>query len=336
MIEQKKMEEFVTIDGKKVKLDDVVSKQIDNLSDEVKALFPTYVDRYTKIGLNTESISDEKIIEIATNLWTKVLKYPEGVKVVITDSPDKAWQAVQDLYEEKIAYVWPYIDGHWNASYFAYYDFIAENLFKVNDKDQPILDDNGNKIPLIYLSEEYFHYRNCLDIDVVYPVEDRNIIIVSRKPVVVALNENKLPHREDGPAIEYSDNWGVFCLNGVRMPGKYVMTPAAELDPKEVLAEENIEIRRELVRKIGVDRLLAGLDTTEIETTTVKIGEKDCNYTLYSINLGKEMENCKALKMEHASFPGTWLVEWVSEECETVKDAIFMRNSRKSLPEAIS
>lgn len=163
-----------------------------------------------------------------------------------------------------------------------------------------------------------------------YPFE--NICVMVRKPKNIKLNENEKKHCDGGPAIEFNDGWKLWALNDVIVSKEISETPASELDPKLILKEKNVEVRRELLRKIGVERFLKHTESKTLDKTKVEIAGRSHEYELLKINLGEGLEPCPALKMEHASLPGVYLVEFVGRECKTVLDAIQFRNGRAEMP----
>src|SRR3990167_5981083 len=137
------------------------------------------------------------------------------------------------------------------------------------------------------------------------------------------MNAQKQYHCDGGAAIEYLDGWGVYLLNGVRMDKKHVMTPAETFSVEEIFKTKNVEQRRELIRRFGVERL----PHTTLETKGM--------YELWEVDLSKELDNvpeefkhCKYLKMKNPSL-GTWHVEGVGNECQTIQDALNFRRYGK-------
>lgn len=144
----------------------------------------------------------------------------------------------------------------------------------------------------------------------------KGLVLISEKPTALHVNGRGQLHKDEGLAIEYSDGWGVYALNGVRLPKEHVMTPAEQLDPKIVLNETNVEIRRELLRKIGIERFL--------QVTPHKVLNKKGDYQLLSVALSDEIRDARYLKMLNPSI-GTWHVEAVHPDCSTVQQAINWR-----------
>ena len=56
--------------------------------------------------------------------------------------------------------------------------------------------------------------------------------ILSDRPLEIHLNERRVPHREDGPAIVFRDGWRVYAWNGKAVPERWIMqtesVPAGE------------------------------------------------------------------------------------------------------------
>ena len=137
-------------------------------------------------------------------------------------------------------FIIPYLCGHFNSGYLSYIDYCNQVLH----------------VNLPCQEEDFDWYIKTSQVGLIYPLE--NCCIISDRPVEIHLKDEKL-HNEKGMAIKYSDGFGVYCLNGVRVSKEIVMTPAEDLDPNLLLTERNIEIRREIIRKIGIDRILQKL-----------------------------------------------------------------------------
>jgi len=147
----------------------------------------------------------------------------------------------------------------------------------------------------------------------------QNLVLLTPKPSVLHINESGL-HRHGGPALDYEGSWKIFALNGVRVPEWLAMQTSSELDPSRLFDIENAEIRREFVRKIGVERLCYSLGAREIDVWEAPIGGK---YTLLELDVKGRV--WKFLKMQNPSID-TWHVEGVPNECETVHQALNFRN----------
>ena len=124
-------------------------------------------------------------------------------------------------------------------------------------------------------------------------------------------------HCNDGPAIHYPDGWSIYALNGVRVPEWLVETKAARLDARKFAELDNVEIRREFVRKVGIERIATELGA--------EVLDRRGDYELLSVDLGGQTGKWPYLKMRNPSI-GVWHLEAVVKECATVEQALNWRN----------
>lgn len=156
---------------------------------------------------------------------------------------------------------------------------------------------------------------------VCFPFE--NMIFCSRKPITRW--KNRLLHSDSKPAIEFLGGWNIWCLNGVNVTKEIVTTPAEKLDPRLVTTEKNAEVRREIVRKIGIERVCQKLNA--------KVLEKKDNYELLNLDLGDRFR--PYLKMINPSI-GTYHIEGVHTDCKTIEQALNWRNKTSEQPTVIT
>jgi len=130
----------------------------------------------------------------------------------------------------------------------------------------------------------------------------------------IYMNASKQLHRVDGPAIE-TDEDGRYYLNGVAVAKSLVMTPAEKLDPKMIFAEKNAETRREIVRKIGMERIVLKCGAKSID--------KQGGYELMEFDIGDNLKR-PYLKMQNPSI-GIWHIEGVGPGIKTVDAALEFR-----------
>jgi hypothetical protein len=135
-------------------------------------------------------------------------------------------------------------------------------------------------------------------------------------------------HNSNGMSVKFSDGWGIYSLNGVLVTKELVETPAGKLDPKILLTEKNAEVRREIVRKIGMERLIYKLGAQSID----KSG--DGVYELLMFDIGDNRKR-PYLKMLNPSIK-TWHVEGVHPDCKTVESALNWRNQTAEKPVSLT
>jgi len=147
------------------------------------------------------------------------------------------------------------------------------------------------------------------------------ITVICEKPKVVSVNENGFCSRDAG-AIEFSRSKAPI-LNNVQVPEWLAYTPSSKIDPKEVSKIENAEIRREFVRKVGIERICHALNCEVVD----RQGEV---YELILLDIGDGRRR-EYLKMRNPSID-TFHVEGVPPGTKTVQEALEFRNGTGSSP----
>lgn len=143
------------------------------------------------------------------------------------------------------------------------------------------------------------------------------ICFVCERPQIQAVDKNGRLHRDGGPALLCRDGWPVYALHGIRMKREYVETSAENITPETVLSETNADIRRELLRKVGIERMLSRLSHRSIH--------KRGTYEVLSVRLSEQVTDARYLRMENPSV-GCWHLEGIPPECDTVEKALSWRN----------
>jgi len=297
----------------------------DSLTPQQKKLLAVYRDKWIRVGLCCEPVNPVLAQEVTNYLYWHILKRQKkgkNVPVYLAPSPRHAWVAVWlatkkeisdpeklrkevSLWQQKAtaeerkkcfsSFVWPYVDGHFYVHWFAFYDYCEQVL--------------GVKYPN---KEEYEWYKKTTKLGLVYPLE--GICIISDRPKKIYMKDNTVLHREDGPAIEYRDGWGVYMLNNIRMPKWAVMTPPEKIDLQIVLNYHNTDVQRELIRKVGYDRILKATDAQVLETWVCpKTGLKYTMREMKTKNIRR-----RYLCYEHASMPGIFFAKAVPPEAKTI------------------
>ena len=134
-------------------------------------------------------------------------------------------------------------------------------------------------------------------------------------------------HADNGPAVSWPDGEEqYFFLNGVHVPRELVESPANEIDPRLLLSERNAAVRREIVRKVGIERLCAGLNAQYVD----RVG----NYELLLLDL-QDGRIRPYLKMKNPSI-GVYHIEGVAPECRTVAEALAWRNQSDVPPSVLT
>lgn len=156
----------------------------------------------------------------------------------------------------------------------------------------------------------------------------KGCVIVTPKPRALHLNDRGQLHCDGGPAAQYPDEWSMWCLNGVRVSREMAETPGDALDVQLITKETNAEVRRELVRKIGNDRICR-----ELKTKVIDRGGKGM-YELVDLDLGDGRQR-PFLKMLNPSTGDTHF-EGVPPNVRTVADALTWRNGTEERPSVLT
>lgn len=279
---------------------------IEKLTKEQISRFDEFKNKWLEIGLSTEpsnhALAEDAVIRCYK---TASLKPPE--EIIWVDSPRagvltilKA-QQVKEITEEKISDILRNsFHSQYDAGYLAFIDFfrIVCGLTSQTEKNIPMRD-------LAYHSNWNFLFEKTA--------------FLCEKPMLIKLNAQKRIHCEDGPSICYRDGFSVYGLNGVRVPKWVVMKKPDEFQATEILKEKNAEVRREIVRKIGITRFC--------EIVNAQVIDKKDDYELLNVDLGDGRRR-PYLKMINPSI-GTIHIEGVAPECKTVTEALAWRNHLK-------
>jgi len=274
---------------------------ITELTAEQKAKMPEYVDKWVKIGLSTEPADRPKAEEIMDRIYA-VAKFDPPKKIWV-DSP---FAAIDKLREMGIT---PDIDnfcfGANDAGWLSFYSFVKNEL-----KIEGIED----IVPLLEFAEVCGWY---------YPMDE--LCILCERPSEIHIEDGKV-HCENGPAILFRDGHSLYYLNGVKVSKELVETPWNKLDPSLILKETNAEIRREIVRKIGIERAIKGLNAD--------VADAQGDYELLMAEISPGVRR-PYLKMINPSI-GTYHIEGVHPDCKTVSDALEWRNGTKKSPDVLT
>ena len=134
-------------------------------------------------------------------------------------------------------------------------------------------------------------------------------VLLSHKHSELHLNKEGRLHNEHGMCIKYPDGYGFHALNGIVVEPWLVETKSEDLDPRKLLEIKNAEVRREFVRKVGIDRCW------------YKLAEVIHTRGTYELGL---IDDRPYLKMLNPSI-GVWHVEGVEPGCSTVEQALRFR-----------
>jgi hypothetical protein len=324
--------------------------KINKLTDEQKLLLPVYAKKWLEIGLSTKP-SDKVLAEQGINKAYKVggLKPPkkiiwctsplamyltefvlketlkekrasvrdsvgDSVRASVGDSVrdsvrdsvgasvwdsvgDSVWDSVGDSVRDSVGdSVRASVYGQHDAYWLGFYDFFNQTL---NLKKET------KKLEGLWI----------LALSTGWTLPLNNICFSSERHNICTLKNGNI-HNDNGPAIKYPDGFAIWALNGVRVNKEIVETPAEKLDTKLIIKEKNAEVRREIVRKIGVERMCQKLNTETLD----KMGD----YELLKLKIPEMRQPAIYLKMRNPSI-GVYHLEGVPPEITTCQEALNWR-----------
>jgi len=164
----------------------------------------------------------------------------------------------------------------------------------------------------------------------------KEFCIICDRPTILKVNDKNQPHCDDGPYCEWRDGSALYSLNGVRVPMWVVEKPIDQISRADILKLKNTDERRELIHRIGNEKMIEILNPEIVDSKTIKLksGQK-LNYDLYMVDLEDDRKR-PFLKMENPSMNNVIHVEGVHPDCKTVMEALDYRNETKELPNIIA
>lgn len=321
-------------------------EELTELTVEQTAMLKVFETEWLKIGLTTEAM-DTKIVEHWIRKSYVAAGIPEPQEVIFVKGgpmslldkyieilgPDAGMPDDEDEKKSRRKELWNELSnclcyGVHDASWLGFYEYFMSGASLPVRKNaetpeeaypnKPLVEDLGRVFPLTQLARAGCGWYA--------PFE--TVCIVSEPPLQICLKTPTQLHNEHGPAICYADGRAsVWRLNGVAVPSWLVTTEAHKLDPKEMLKITNAEVRREFVRKVGIDRVCYCLNA--------EVVDKEGDYELLLLDIGDGNKR-PYLKMLNPSVPGVWHVEGVEVGITTVKEANAWRRGGLPEPEALT
>jgi hypothetical protein len=283
----------------------VTAKKIDDLTPEQEARLDSFAEEYEASALSGDDSYDVEAIASGVDFIYGLAELAPPQIVICSSPADMCDQA-----ELKEGETFDYLGSGYDSGWTAFFDFMQAVVGVEFDPEwgfdawRRFVRESGVFATLLH----------------------ENVAFVCVRPCAVHRTAEGDLHCEDGPAIEWCDGYGQFYLHGVGVDEALVMTPAGEIDPARLLKEENAEVRREIVRKVGIDTIVAKLGGKSID--------KDGGYELLLLELGDGRRR-PYLKMLNPSI-GTWHVEGVDPSCQTVAAALTWRNGVAERPAVLT
>ncbi len=292
------------------------------IEETMKCFFtPHPIMHYTESPLEAQNIASA--IYDCNRVWTdKVLGELENriylLPAIQTSQQSYMWDVcrragntkrllaslIETAYTKEHGHYDPTINDHSTAHWLAYYEscYKMGHIYKKDDR-----------------IERYGNY--LLNSGVFFTIIKGAHVIVSPLPVFIKVDSNGQLHCPDGPAVAW-DGLPFFFLNNINIPESYLdLSSENKQDLVLLLKERNVEVRKEIVNRLGIDALTRGLGAKSID--------KYYDYELFSIELPGFRRPLTYLKMSNPSLSNTWHVEAVPPEIKTCQQALAWRDSDK-------
>lgn len=291
-------------------------KVIDSLTPEQEALLDVYYEKWLAIGLKSCPTTPEmrqKAEEFIRQAYrNENLQEPQ---IIWTRSPLEGARKCLELGDSKDGLLSAAGYGSHDAGWLSFYDYMMNVL--------GLVEECKDLVPLIEMAQLVGWW---------WPYD--KICVASELPLETHVNADGALHRDGGPCIRYSDGFEMFYLNGIEVPENIARMPASEITKEIILRESNADVRREIVKKVGIVRAEEILGSVVSDTEKFDVGGI---YELLMIDYDAQGKNRPHLKMKNPSI-GTYHIEGVKPECANVRDAILYRNGLLTfvMPENIS
>lgn len=210
--------------------------KLKNLTEAQKAKMPEYVDKYKRIGLDTDRMNRDAAVAAVKLAYEQVgLELPENVVFCTgpTDANDKIHRDSKGDFNVLNALY----TGSLDSSAMSYFSFFRDECdIKGMEKM------NGHMSMVMHCG-----WVNLFDTHV----------YISEKPLHILFDDQERLHCEDGPAILYEDDTSIYAWHGTNVPKKWI---EEGITSKEALTCDNIEQRRAACEIVGWDQILDELE----------------------------------------------------------------------------
>jgi hypothetical protein len=89
----------------------------------------------------------------------------------------------------------------------------------------------------------------------------KDFCMVSDRPEFIHMDEDNRPHCETGPYCRWRDGWSLWYIHGVKVTQQIVERPET-LSVAQIRDEENVEVRRVMLKRFGAERFMAESNAT--------------------------------------------------------------------------
>jgi hypothetical protein len=160
-----------------------------------------------------------------------------------------------------------------------------------------------------------------------YYLPTQDICWMCKRPTTIHMNTRGQLHCQDREALGFPGGWKHYSLNGVEMKREHILTPADKLSLSTVLGEQNVDVKAQLIRKVGVMRFVDKGKVVE-ESGYYKLIDMSPLLDPNPPSWRSDRSYFPYLMMLNPSVPGLYHLEGVGADCRTIKQAHAFRYKR--------
>jgi len=246
--------------------------KIEKLTAEQTDQLATWRDKWTAIGLSTEPanrIEAERAIVMAYAAAGKA-----APRIVWCDSP--LWQGmtraiILNLKDQKVRdsvrdSVWASV---WDSVWASVWASVGDSGYGQHDANWLAFYDYFREVCGLSGQTKILEGLTLLAQHAGWFLPHEKICWVSERHSILHRDDQGRLHCEDGPALGYPDKFSIWAWHGVKVLQHVIEAPES-ITIDQVRQEENAEVRRVMIERMGWDRFCSQAKMRVIHTDTLK------------------------------------------------------------------
>ena len=223
--------------------------------DQLTAFDNSYTDKtvYGEDNSKWLPIFEKMYEQYSAQYQEKDVVWNDDTKARMLSFISKAYTR-SDVAEQRKQHFEKMLFGNHDASWLSFYDFFYQEFD---------LECTHDLIPSFELAKVCGWWS---------PYEEA--AFVQDRPCKISLNDRKVLHDLNGPAIEYPDGSKIYCIEGFWFPEYVVMDPN-KITVEEIDKESNAEKRRILLQQYGYQRYFDNAQCELLDHDEVRVSEND-------------------------------------------------------------
>lgn len=221
---------------------------ITNITKEQQDKKQVYRDKWTIMSQDTTKVDREKVEKLYPEIFEgKVKNFPKEVRWA--DSPKQCLDMITDEFNiSREDAFYGFCFGQQDSTWVGFYNYFEEVL-GLRDEVKPakaLIELSKHVGWFIPAEEVIFFCERPLELHIKSGENQYHIINETpNKPII----DGKL-HHDGGASVKYRDGFCMYHLNGVAVPKWLAVTPAQDIDVKELDNITNIKVRKQFLIKV--------------------------------------------------------------------------------------